>query len=755
MTCSEKIAFCSGKDCWNTKAIEGVPSVMMCDGPNGLRKETDQKDTPGFRYSEKATCFPTASITACSFDPNLLFLYGKSCGEEALAAGVRCLLGPGLNIKRNPLCGRNFEYFSEDPWLSGALAAAYVRGVQSTGVGACIKHFACNNQENNRMTSDSLVDERALREIYLYGFEKAVRESNPEMVMAAYNLLNGVYCCSNKRLLTDILRKEWGFEGVVVTDWMAVADRTESFLAGCDLVMPGGNAYGEKEAEKNVERGILPEVDVDASVTRIRKFALGMSPTEKKVFTAKEHHGTARKIAEESAVLLKNDDDILPLNSLKDACFIGHMTEEFRFQGYGSSRINPTMMREVRELYPDVPYAEGYDAEGRTDNDRIRAAVSLAEQYRTVILFAGLPGSYESEGFDRPDMKLPEGENQLIEAVTDVNPNTVVVLLSGSAVEIPWAERAKAILYMGLSGQAGAEAAMRLVLGEVNPSGRLAETWPFQYEDCVSSGFYSGENRNAEYRESIYVGYRYYDTANVPVRFPFGYGLSYTDFVYENMTVSSDCRTVCVTVRNTGSRKGKEAVLLFVEPPTNGVFRPKKELKGCEKISLEPDEVKDVTFHLDDRTFSVYTENGWTVYAGTYRLLAGSRSISVEMTGETAPEKGSTWYDKPFGEPVRKEWIALYGRDAEPIKDAPITEHSTLSDILPYNGLMRFIFRIFEWSQAKSHGRDSAEYKGMVAMAKECPLRAIQNNLGIRGNFAKNIAKSTEKKRIKRAGNPE
>jgi len=742
MKLKEKIALCSGRDEWHTKAFPkyGIPSVMMSDGPSGLRKQSCAGRMPGISRSEPATCFPAESLAACSFDRSLVNELGEAIAEEAGAAGVSLLLGPGVNIKRNPLCGRNFEYFSEDPYLSGQLAAAYVSGVQKKGIGACLKHFACNSQEYCRMVSDSIIDERTLRELYLPAFETAVKNGRPEAVMCAYNQLNGTYCSDNRHLLTDILRNEWGFDGFVVTDWGAIHDRSKSFEAGCDLVMPGGSAYGEKDAYRNVLKGALDESHIDRSAERVLRFvdrAHRVLATQTFSFDADRHHQLARKIAEQSAVLLKNEDGILPC-SPEEIALVGRMAENFRGQGFGSSRVNPARLDSLLSLLPDVPYAPGCDEEGGTTDTLVEEAVSLAKTVKKVVIVAGLPDSAESEGFDRSHMKMPEGQNRLISEIARANPNVVVVLCCGSPVETPWAEEVKGILYMGLSGQAGAGALINLLTGRANPCGRLAETWPVSYEDCPSAKFYAGGMRNAEYREGIYVGYRYYEKAGKPVRFPFGYGLSYTTFSYSDLRIEGG--RVQVTVTNTGGRFGGEAVLLYVHVPQDGIHRPVRELKGFEKVFLSPGESRVVSFELDERAFAVW--NGrWVVYRGEYAIQVGPLLAPVYVDGEIYDgPKDQGWYSALKGEPDREEWLKLLPKPPAEPSGTPYTADSIVGDIAENSPLIRMIYRVFERMQARSCGRGSAEYRMTLTAAWESPLRNVQNNLRIKGHFAQALA---------------
>ena len=796
LTLKEKIQLCSGRDEWFTKDFKdkGLPAVMMSDGPHGLRKQEDGGDMLGVSASKPATCYPTASIAACSFDKELMYSYGQALGDEAARENIAMVLGPGVCIKRNPLCGRNFEYFSEDPYLAGKLGAAYIKGMQSTGTAACIKHFACNSQEYFRMTSDSLLDERTLREIYLAAFEIAIKESSPAAIMGAYNKINGTYCCSDRRLLTDILREEWGFEGMVVTDWTAVYDRTDSFKAGCDLVMPGGNAYGEKEALAAIEAGSLREKDVEACAERVGRFvsnslrknkegvldsgvpansaaanseaqtnAAGPDGGQAKEKFLEKHHEMACRIARESAVLLKNEADILPLEDLENVVFLGQMAEDFRYQGFGSSKINPTRLDQIRTLAGDVPYAPGYKEDGGSDDVLINEAVALASEADRVVIFAGLPGIYESEGYDRENLSLPQGHNRLIEAVSGVNENVIVVLLGGSVMELPWIDRIKGLLYMGLSGQAGAKACLELLTGRANPSGRLAETWPVCYEDVVSSDYYIKGSRDAQYREGIYVGYRYYEKAGVGVRFPFGYGLSYTAFAYSDLKVDEKLRQIRVRVTNTGNWAGAQVTLLYVRHPFTDEYRPVRELKGFEKTWLDVGESREIVFTYDDRAFA-YWDDGWRIDEGDYTLeICGDANmtqmsakihmeaafyepaVSEGKDGDTEESKSmeyqpGSWYTHPEGKPTLEDFKTIYKGEIPQSTLKPYTINSNIADMLEDSRLLRRVYGIYEKSLARQFGRGSAGYKGMMVMAKECPLRSVQNNLMLKKHFAQAIA---------------
>ncbi len=748
MTIKEKVAFCSGKDEWHTKAFPKyeIPSAMMSDGPSGLRKQTGAGDTLGIMRSEEAVCFPSESLLACSFDKKLAGETGAAIAEEAGAADVSMFLGPGVNVKRNPLCGRNFEYFSEDPYLSGRLAASYISAAQEKGIGTSLKHFACNNQEDFRMISDSRIDERTLRELYLTAFEYAIKESHPWSVMCAYNRLNGIYCSDNHYLLTDILRGEWGYDGLVVTDWGAIHDRSKSFAAGCDLVMPGGNAYGESDVCRDIKKGVLNEDVVDQSALRILSFVEQAEHTKKTRSFAvddRKQHELARHIAEESAVLLKNDDGILPCK-ISEIVLIGYMAEDFRYQGHGSSRISPTRVDNLLSLMPGVPYAPGYDTEGNTTEQLLAQAAALARSSKKVILIAGLPDIAEAEGLDRSDMKIPAGQNRLIQEITLANSNTAVVLCCGCAVETPWAEAVKAILYMGLSGQAGAGALVNLLTGNVNPSGRLAETWPLCYEDCPSAAFYGKEEKHAEYREGIYIGYRYYESAGKPVRFPFGTGLSYTTFSYQDLSVKQT--QASVTITNTGFRYGGEAVLMYVQAPSDGIHRPMRELKGFEKIFLAPGQSRTVCFSFDQRTFAVWN-GGWIVYGGEYTIHIGSCKATLFVAGEVFQETADAgWYRTLKGIPDRNSWLRMLSLPPFKTPLRPYTIDSTVKEIAKDSLIIRLMYRYFEKMQAKVSGRNTVNYRMAIKGAQESPIRNVQNSFLLKKHFAQAVADFGNKK---------
>ena len=646
MTLEEKAGMCSGLDFWHLKEVEhlGIPKVMVSDGPHGLRKQDEKGDHLGINDSIKAVCFPPAVLSACSFDRGLMEEMGKAIGREAQANDVSVVLGPAVNIKRSPLCGRNFEYYSEDPYLAGEIAAAFVKGVQSQHVGTSIKHFAANNQEYRRMSSSSEVDERTLREIYFPAFETAVKKAQPYTFMCSYNQINGTFASENKWLLTDVLRGEWGFKGYVMSDWGAVNDRVKGLEAGLELEMPASGGDNDAMIVKAVKDGALEEKILDQAVERILRIIFEYADHRKpQEFTMEKDHEGAQHIAEESMVLLKNENHILPLKTSEKAAFIGGFARNPRFQGGGSSHINCFKTTNVLDSVPcdaQVVYAEGFPAD-RDFYDKALAdeAVKAAAEADKAVIFAGLPESFESEGYDRSHMRLPECQNRLITEILKVQPNTVIVLHNGSPVEMPWLGEIKGLLETYLGGQAGGAAAANILYGKINPSGKLAETMPLKLSDNPSYLNFGGGEK-VEYCEGIFVGYRYYDTKEMDVSFPFGYGLSYTTFAYSNLKLSMENPTekdtvmVSADVTNTGKSAGKEVVQLYIRDLTGSAIRPEKELKGFEKVFLEPGETKTVTMELNKRSFAWYnTElHDWFAASGDYEILVGASSRDIRLT---------------------------------------------------------------------------------------------------------------------------
>lgn len=742
MKLEDKIKLCSGLDFWHTKAMDkyNIESIMMADGPHGLRKQEVANDMLGINRSVEATCFPTAAISACSFDVDLIGEMSNAIALEAKANNVNVVLGPGINIKRNPLCGRNFEYFSEDPYLSGKLGASYIRNVEKEGIGTSLKHFALNSQELKRFSSSSVVDERTMREIYLAPFEMAVKEGKPSTVMCAYNKINGTHCSDNKMLLTDILRNEWGFEGLVVSDWGGMNNRMKAFEAGCDLCMPGRSDFMEKEAYKAVMNNELDEKYIDASVERVLDLVKKTKISEQISVDMNEHDELACKVAKESAVLLKNEASILPLDENEDVAFIGYMAQELRYQGSGSSHINPWKLTNVVDVFKGK-YACGCDVNGETNDTLLAEAKALASKSKYVVVVAGLTDIYESEGFERDNMKLPAGHNRLIEEVSAVNHNTIVVLLSGSAVELPWVNQVKSILYMGLSGQAGGKAICDLVFGRANPCGKLAETWPVQYDDCISSSYYA-KTKNAYYREGVYVGYRYYQSAAKPVRYAFGHGLSYTSFEYSNLSVEGDI--VACDITNTGDRVGKEIAQLYIEPLTENEYRPKLELKGFLKVELAPNETKRVTFKLDEYAFAIF-QNGWIIPSGEYRIHVGKASdnlllsTTVYKEGNEAVKKvTSKWYYDLEGVPTQTDLEELLGHKIveKPLVKGEFTMENTVLEMSEHSLLMKGVYKVVEMVIASGFDgkkdMSNPAYKMMLTSAVDASMNGMKINGGIK-----------------------
>ncbi|MFR2829484.1 glycoside hydrolase family 3 C-terminal domain-containing protein [Faecalibacterium sp.] len=650
LSLEQKCALLSGGTVFTTRALpgKGIPAITLSDGPNGVRKQAGAADHLGLNPSVPATCFPTSATVANSWDPELGEAVGAAMGEEAAAQGVSVLLGPGLNIKRSPLCGRNFEYFSEDPYLAGKMAAAYVRGIQKNGIAACPKHFAVNSQELRRMASDSIVDERTLREIYLTGFEMVVKEAQPKTIMSAYNLVNGTYANENTHLLMDILRKDWGFDGAVVTDWGGSNDHALGVKNGSTLEMPAPGGDAIRELMKAVQTGKITEADVDARLEELlelvftTKAAVDAAPGK---FDADAHHALARRAAAQSIVLLKNENGLLPLAKGEKVAVIGDFAQTPRYQGAGSSAVNSIKVDSFLECLAEsglnsVGYAKGFDRQGKPDETLKAEAVQLAKNANVVLLCMGLDEIKESEGIDRADMKLAENQLELLAAVAAANPNVVVLLSAGSSLESSWVKDCKALVYGCLGGQAGAGALVEVLTGAQNPCGKLAETWARSYADTPAKAHFGGDGPTVEYREGLYVGYReglyvgyrYYDTAGVPTAFPFGYGLSYTSFAYSDL--KADEKGVTLTVTNTGSCAGAEVVQLYVAKPDATIFRPAKELKGFTKVQLEAGESKTVTIPLDDKAFRYWNvkTDRWEVEGGSYQLLVGASSADIRLT---------------------------------------------------------------------------------------------------------------------------
>ena len=752
MSLEEKIAFCSGKSFWKTRDYPqyGIPSLFMCDGPHGLRKQGGESDHLGLNASIETTCFPTASAIAATWDVELVREIGQALGEEAVREDVNIILGPGVNMKRSPLCGRNFEYYSEDPFLSGKLASAWIQGVQSNGVGTSLKHFALNNQELKRMSTNVLVDERALREYYLAAFEIAVKEASPTTVMCAYNKLEGIYCSDNKKLMADILREEWGFDGAVITDWGAMNDRIESFKAGLDLEMPGSRGRFDKEVRQAVEDGRLDEGYIDMCVDRLLTLIDRTSKTDK--ITAKDnmyekHHQLARKVAAAGGILLKNENRILPFEKAAEITVIGELAKTHRYQGTGSSLVSPTKLNSLLEgigkYTSKVRYLPGYKLEDVENEALINEAVAAAKAANKIILCIGLTENYENEGFDREHLKISQNQLKLIEALTKVNSEIVVVAVGGSCIEMPWAENVKGILHMQLSGQAGGLAAADLLFGKENPSGKLAETYPFKYEDVVSSSYFNKVPKQVPYYESMYCGYRYFETAKIPVRYPFGFGLSYTEFKYTDIQVRTICKysmEVTASIQNIGDLEGAEVVQLYVAPSTVGAYRPAKELKGFTKVHLKKGETREVRFCLDKRSFAVYdpSQKDWIVEAGAYTLQIGSRSADirlqqqVELEGQIPVKTNcSDWYYSLKGIPGKQDFISIYHDYDEytPKTKGSYDMTCSIKEMKETSLTCKLMYRVMEKMVAKDNGGkidySNVNFKTVMNSAADNPMKSM------------------------------
>ncbi|MHB1136347.1 MAG: glycoside hydrolase family 3 C-terminal domain-containing protein [Coriobacteriia bacterium] len=746
----EKIALVSGRDMWHLQPVEsaGIPPLMLTDGPHGIRKASGAGAGIDLAASVPATCFPPAATLASSWDPTLAGEVGTAIGAEARALGVSVVLGPGLNLKRHPACGRNFEYFSEDPLLAGRMAASLVRGIQSNRVGACLKHFAFNNQEYERMTTDVIVDERTAHELYLRGFEIAVREGGPLTVMCAYNRVNGVYCSDNPWLLTGVLRDQWGFDGVVMSDWGAVNDRVAGLRAGLDLEMPSSSGSNDPVIARAIDRGALTEGELDAAARRVVELQLRAVPDRESdgTFDVDDHHELARRAAAESTVLLTNDG-ILPLKMPRSVAVIGAFARAPRYQGAGSSQIVPTRLESLwdalttRGLAGSLTYAPGYTLpDSPIDESAIAEAVRAAQSAESVVLMVGLPEPYESEGFDRADLRLPEQHDRLVEAVRSANPRTVVVLSNGAPVELPWADRPAAIVEAYLGGQAGGAALADVLLGDREPGGRLAETFPLSGSDILADRNFPGVPRQVQYRENLYVGYRQFVTTGEPVRFPFGHGLSYTRFELGEAQLSSaaidadETVTLSVVLRNTGDRSGSTVVQVYVRPLGENMHRPERELRGFTKVRLEAGAEAAVGFELGPDAFSIWdTEShGWQVVGGGYEILVGFSSADIRTTARlmVRSEFGLCEGTRPPGLIADDSAFArLLGRPVpqpEPVR--PFTRNSTLGEVSE-TALGRRLGAVISGAISKQFGgagETSAVMDRMLeSVVAQMPLRSL------------------------------
>ena len=750
LSLDEKVRLLSGSGPWRLEPLErfGLDPIVVADGPHGVRTIVDGGE-PVLGATSPATCFPTAVALGATWDEELIVEVGRALGRECQALGVSVLLGPGLNLKRHPAGGRNFEYFSEDPLLTGRLAAAMVAGVQSQGVGTCPKHFAANNHEHHRMLVDVLVDERTLRELYLAGFEHVVRAADPWTVMAAYNQVNGSYCAEHEWLLTTVLRDEWGFDGLVMSDWGAVNDRVAGVAAGLDLEMPGSGGSHDDEVVAAVGAGHLSTAELDRSVTRVveliqRAVAAQAAWPPSVDVDLDAHHALARRVAAEAAVLLTNDG-VLPLSPDKHVALIGGFAQRPRYQGAGSSQVNPTRLDTILDAMQDrfggtsdaLTFVEGYEHRtGASSDGQIAAAVAAARAADVAVVVAGLPGRYESEGFDRPHLRLPEGHTRLIEAVTQVA-RTVVVLCNGGPVEMPWADRPAAILEAYLGGQAGGAAVVDVLYGDADPGGRLAESFPVRAGDLPADRNFPGTNRQVQYRETCFVGYRFHDMAGVPARFPFGHGLSYTTFEYTGISVEQvgDTTEVRLTVTNVGGRAGAEVVQCYVRPPTTVIRRPDKELRDFVKVRLGPGESIAVTMELGARAFARYdvAADNWVIDAGEYEMLVGASSVDIRETA-TVTITGTT----SAGEPTvpsgfvadDEDFARLLGRPIPtPPPPRPFHRNSTIQDLevtLVGRALRRLLSRAAaNQVDAMLDSDDEATRKMVETMISQAPLRAL------------------------------
>lgn len=751
LTLEEKAALLSGKTVWQTRDIPrlSIPSIFLSDGPHGIRKQAGTGDHLGLNESLKATCFPTAAAIANSWDPVLGEEIGKALGEEAAAQNVDIVLGPGLNIKRSPLCGRNFEYFSEDPYLSGKMAAAYIRGIQSQDVYACPKHFAVNSQEKRRMAMDAVVDERTLREIYLTGFEIAVKEGNARAIMTSYNQVNEAYANENKELLVDILRNEWGFNGLVVTDWGGSNDHVEGVRCQSDLEMPAPGLDSARELLRAVKEGRISQEELDLCVDQVLTAVCDLSEKKRsgeKGFDPKTHHELAKKAAAQSAVLLKNEEEILPLKGKTKVALIGDFAFQPRYQGAGSSMVNPFEVESMEKMIHQydlcvVGMSRGYLRNGNADAALEKEALELAAKAEIVLYCFGLDEISESEGLDRGHMRIPQNQINLLGELVKVNPNLVGVLSAGSSVEMPWQHCLKAILHGYLGGQASAGAVLDILTGIINPSGRLAETYPLRYEDTPAFRYFPASERTSEYREGLFVGYRYYDTSIVRFQYPFGYGLSYTEFTYSGLKV--DQEGVRFTITNTGKRDGAETAQLYIGFPDSAVFRPQKELKGFQKVFLKAGESKSVKIPFDDKTFrywNVKTKH-WEIEEGEYLVMVGACVADIRLSGKLfvngttkeipyQKEQLPSYYSGLINKVDASEFEVLLGH---PIPDGRWSGELGINDAIcqlyyAKSGLARFVYRILTDKKKKSEENGKPDLN--ILFIYNMPFRAIAKMTG-------------------------
>lgn len=756
MTLEEKASLMSGKNFWQSQEIEhlGVNSMFLADGPHGIRKQAVSAEQMGLNAGIPATCFPTAASVANSWNEGLAERVGEYLGEEAVTQKVNVLLGPGINIKRNPLCGRNFEYFSEDPYLAGKMAAGFIRGIQSHGISACVKHFCANNQEERRMAIDTVVDERTLREIYLTAFEIAVKEGKTKGVMTSYNKLNGNYTNENMHLMRDILRNEWEYKGCVITDWGGSNDRISGLLAGNELEMPTTAGDTDEEIIQAIKNGKIKEEVLDECVDRLLDLIFTTDKALQKPhmeFDVEKHHRVAMKVAEESIVLLKNEGNILPIKYGKKVAVIGEFAKEARYQGAGSSIVNPTILDNTLDCFDEsgivsIGYEPGFERYGKKNEKKIDKACVLAKEADVVLLYIGLDEYAEVEGLDRKNMMIPENQIELLDALYKVNPNIVAILSCGSAVEMPWIDKVKGLLHGYLGGQAGARSILRVLSGDVNPSGKLTETYPIHYEDTPSYSNFPGKEASVEYREGIYIGYRYYDTANVDVLFPFGYGLSYTTFEYSDIHVDKDGVTFNLT--NSGDVAGMEIAQMYVSCKSRTIFRPKKELKGYAKVFINAGQTKTVTIPFDDKTFRYFNvkTNKWEVETAGYEVMIGASSADIRLSGSIfvngteAPlpyekDKLPSYYSGKTSNVGVEEFEILLGRkvpEAKWDKSKPLGYNDTIAQCQYAKGIFGrlgfYIIVFVHWYLKKTGKRNSANI--MMMSIYHMPFRGIARMTG-------------------------
>lgn len=787
MTAEEKAALCSGLDYWHTKPLPRlhIPSMVLSDGPHGVRRLVTKGLQRGSGETLPATCFPTAATLANSWDEELLTKVGEALGEEAAARKVGVLLGPGCNIKRNPLCGRNFEYFSEDPYLSGKAACAMIRGIQSRGVSACIKHFAVNSQELNRLMSNSVIDERTLRELYFPAFEMAVKEGGVRCLMTSYNLVNGIYATENPHLLQDVLCGDWGYDGVIVSDWGATDDRVAALKAGCHLEMPGCSRLSDQEIVEAVRDGSLDEALLDERIdTLLCLIHDTKHPPVSKTDTDKAHHALAAQAAAKCAVLLKNENSLLPLKRSDRVAVIGCFAAEPRYQGEGSSKVVPTgLVCALQALQSAgvnvIGYAPGFRRSGRRDVRMAQKACALAKTADTVLLFLGLSEQDEAEGKDRSHLRLDANQTALLSQLRKVNPNIAVILSAGSIVEMDWDKNARAVLLAGLGGQAGGTAVAQVLTGAYNPSGKLSETVPLHYKDVPSAAYYPGREATSEYREAMYVGYRYYDTAGVAVKYPFGFGLSYTQFAYDALRVEDDCIHFCV--KNTGTVRGTEIAQVYLAPHTGGVFRPKRTLCGFARVELAPGEAQEVTVSLPERSFAVWStaENRWVTEPGDYTVEVGASVADIRLsqiitkTGEAlenpyTDERFAPYYSAQVQHIPDESFSALLQNDIPRHFWDPEAKHG-MNDSIAHSangkGFGKFLYRVTDaahWGLEKLGQHRAARrieevatlpYRGYYRMSRllskeqvEALLKAVNREKGGIRAFARSLLKKKQDK---------